>query len=564
MKKTRWLILLLGLAPCVFAQATGPTRDLNGNMVGEVEPLKYITQTNTLVNLDTYKDYMTWGAVYPICDDPANPHKSNHTAYYSTKKISTVIGTATIQHCHGPGGPGDPGVLTNIGNTAFTWSNGQLFPRTSTSSKSGFYSDHFVRHYIPVVAGQRISARIWLATAAPSPFASPWTAFRIDYYPGWNGVGTQPDNSTRTNVYEFQWENNTGVRDHAYTFNFNPPFTGTIALDVGPDLVTNVQNWGAVWLKALTLQDGRSDGIVPLGSYSPARFEPQYYIKFRHSGKVMVPDFWTGYNEDEPSVRPGETVKQRTLDVNNKNQRWYIHPSSTPGFSNIWTKHGALTSGPYWWEARSLTKPTLNDIWQQVQFVDQGNGYKRIRLGGKGPAGEDLYLTNYDNEEGSDVAVYFGGIGGQDVELIQVSGPVPGVPYKVQYVHSNKCLAVSAASTANGAAVVQQTCTGGSHQKLTLGTHPGGYYSLKFVHSAKMVDIEGGSTANGAYAIQWPYHGGNNQQFALYAHNDGTYSFAYKHSGKCVDISGNSTADGARALQWPCHWNNNQRFRFVP
>lgn len=560
---TRWLLPVLGLGTWVSAQTTGPTRDANGNMGGEVEALKYVLRPNTHVNLNTYKDYLTWGGPYFGCFDPANTVKSNHTAFYTTKKIMTRIFMSTIQHCHGVAGPGSEGIL-NVGTTAFTWSDGQLGPKTSVGSKMAFYSDHFVRHYFPVVAGQKISAKLWMATAAPSWAPNPRTAIRVVYFPGWDGTSPPPNTDAKVNTYEFAWENNTTITDHVYTLNFTPPFTGTIALDAGPELAGDVSNYGPLWLKALTLQDGQSDGIVPVGSYTPARFEPRYFIRFRHSGKAMVPELGDAANEDSDPAWRGMTVKQRTMNANDVNQQWYIHPSSQAGFSNIWTKSGALASGPYWWLAHSRTKPNLGDVWQQVQFVDQGNGYKKIRLGGKGPAGEDLYLTNYDNTEGSDVAVYFGGIGGQEVQVTQASGPVSGSRYRIQYVHSNKCLAVQGASTANGASVVQQTCSGATNQLLTLNSVSGGYYTLTFVHSGKLVDINGASTSDGAYAIQWPANGGNNQQFTLYAHNDGTYSFAYRHSGKCLDINGGSTTDDARALQWPCHWNNNQRFRFVP
>lgn len=558
------LLAFLTVVGWASAQTTGPTRDQYGNMVGEVELLKYILQPNTRVNLAGYKDYMTWGGPYRGCFDPVNTGKTNQTAYYTTKKIMTKMGMHAIQHCHGSSSDNSEG-LVNVGSTAFTWHDGQLHPKSASASRMGFYTHHYIRHFIPVVAGQRVSARFWLATAAPSLAANPRTGIRIVYFDGWDGKGTEP-NVSKVNSYEFAWENNTTIADHAYTLNFNPPFTGTIGIDVGPEMVSDVvSNGGALWLKAMTLQDGQSNGIVPASSYTPARFEPRFYLKFRNSGLVMLPDFGAVLDgEENPDLPPGLNVKQVTQKSGDVNQQWYIHPSNRAGFYNLWTKHGALASGPYWWEAWSRTIPDLGDPWQQVQFLDQGNGYSRIRMAAKGPAGEDLYLTSYNNDEGAKVAVYFGGVGYQDVQVIQAQAPIPGVKYRVQYVHSNKCLAIANGNTANGAAVIQQTCSGATSQQLTLSSIAGGYYSLTFAHSGKLIDINGGSTADGAAAIQWPYNGGNNQQFTLYDHNDGTFSFAYRHSGKCLDINGNSTADGAAAIQWPCHWNNNQRFRFVP
>lgn len=552
---------LQAIAPILYAQ-TGPTRDVNGNMGGEIEILKYINQPNTIIDLSTYKDWMTWGAVYPSCVDPANPGPSNNTAYYSTKKINTKIVTFDIQHCHGPNGPGDPGVLTNIGNTAFTWSDGQLYPKTGTSSKTGFFDDHYVRHYIPVVSGKPVSVRFWLGTAASTTATKPVTAFRFDFYPGWNGVMPQPNSSSKTNNYEFAWESNTGIKDHAYTINITPQFTGTIAIDIGPDLVSDpVVQRAAVWLKALTLQDGRSNGVVPVGSFVANKFVPQYFIKFRNSGKVMVPDIGSGDVEFDPTQRPGETVKQYTLDVNNINQMWYLYPSNTTGYYNIWTKDGAMISGDSWWEARSSAKPDPSNIWQQIQFVDQGNGYQKMKLGGKGPAGEDLFLTSYNNDEGASIGVYFS-TGGQEVQLIQVKGPVVGNKYNLQNVNSNKCLTVMTTNNTNGY-VTQQPCGTGTNQQMKMSAQIGGYYGFQVVQSGKMFDIEAASANNGAFVLQWPYHGRDTQLFSLFDNRDGTYSIAFKHSGKCIDIPGSSTADGVKATQWTCNYNNNQRFRFI-
>ncbi|HKP94197.1 MAG TPA: RICIN domain-containing protein [Fibrobacteria bacterium] len=561
MNKTILSACILSVASGLMAQ-TGPNGQSNWNMNGEVEALKYINPANTYVDLDTYKDYVAWGAVNEACVDPINGNQTLHAANYATSKISTKIGKMSIQHCHGRIFGVDPGILP-VGSTSFKWGNGQLHPLKHSKSKFGFWTDHYLRHYVPVVNGQKVSVKLWVATGAPTNATNAQTAIRVDFFPGWNGVLPEPNNSSKTNNYYFTWENKTSVVDHAYTLNFTPTFTGCIAIDVGNDLVEDPSNtFGVVWFKALTLQDGRSDGVVTAGSYAPNKFSQQYYIRFKNSGKVMEPDYGTGYAEGSPDLLPGETVKLRTRDDNDKNQWWTIRPSNLSGYSNIWTKGGALTSRQYWWVARSLTKPDLGDAWQQVQFVDGGNGYKKIKFAAKGPAGEDLFLTSYDNTEGGDIAVYFGGIDGQLVALDPAKHPMVGATYQVQNVNSGKCLTVAGASTASGANIEQRTCNALNNQKITLTFPATDYYGLRFQHSSQVMNIEG--TGNGAWAAQRPYNSGSNSQmFALLDHNDGTFSFQFRHSGQCGDIDVGSTADGARAKQNPCTYANRQKFRFL-
>ncbi|MET7686860.1 RICIN domain-containing protein [Streptomyces sp. NPDC005483] len=81
--------------------------------------------------------------------------------------------------------------------------------------------------------------------------------------------------------------------------------------------------------------------------------------------------------------------------------------------------------------------------------------------------------------------------------------PVAGLTntYTVVNELSGKCLDVSAVSTADGAAVQQWTCTGGTNQEFTLspvatGSHD---YQLVAVHSGKCIDV---STAR-AQIHQW-------------------------------------------------------------
>ena len=81
-------------------------------------------------------------------------------------------------------------------------------------------------------------------------------------------------------------------------------------------------------------------------------------------------------------------------------------------------------------------------------------------------------------------------------------------------------------------------------------------YTVVNHSSGKCLDVAGISTANGAAVQQWTCHGGTNQRFRLAAAtalgNSHDYQLVAVHSGKCVDVSTISTAPGALVHQWPC------------
>jgi len=85
-----------------------------------------------------------------------------------------------------------------------------------------------------------------------------------------------------------------------------------------------------------------------------------------------------------------------------------------------------------------------------------------------------------------------------------------------------------------------------------------GTYTLVNQQSGKCLDVNGASTADGAAIQQWRCTGGTNQQFTLrkvtYAGNDAhDYQLVAGHSGKCVDVTTISTAPHAPIHQWTCN-----------
>ncbi|GAA2117631.1 hypothetical protein GCM10009759_64240 [Kitasatospora saccharophila] len=104
-----------------------------------------------------------------------------------------------------------------------------------------------------------------------------------------------------------------------------------------------------------------------------------------------------------------------------------------------------------------------------------------------------------------------------------------------------KCLAVSGDASADGTAVVQNTCSTATGQNWTLdGTQ------LKAL--GKCLDLVGGATTNGTKAHLWTCGGYPSQQWVPQA--DGTLK--NPASGRCLDIAAQSTSDGAALHLWDC------------
>jgi hypothetical protein len=137
--------------------------------------------------------------------------------------------------------------------------------------------------------------------------------------------------------------------------------------------------------------------------------------------------------------------------------------------------------------------------------------------------------------------------------------------YRIAARHSGLNLAVSGASTADGAAVVQSSSAGANNEKWQLVDLGGGYYWFKNVNSGKAAVVQAASTANGAAVIQSSFTSGTprNDEWRLDEDGGNYYRFVNRHSGKVVNISGGSTANGAVADQWRWIQANQEQFQIV-
>nr|WP_258193793.1 RICIN domain-containing protein [Streptomyces sp. MA5143a] len=134
--------------------------------------------------------------------------------------------------------------------------------------------------------------------------------------------------------------------------------------------------------------------------------------------------------------------------------------------------------------------------------------------------------------------------------------------FRVVNRKSGKVLDVSAASSADGAAVIQWPWTGGTNQQWKLLPNTDGSYRLSNVRSGKVLDSPGGS-AEGAALGQWADTDAGNQWWKLVPATSGHYRLVNVGNGWCADVKDASTADGAAVIQWHDTGGANQEWQVI-
>ncbi len=155
---------------------------------------------------------------------------------------------------------------------------------------------------------------------------------------------------------------------------------------------------------------------------------------------------------------------------------------------------------------------------------------------------------------------------GAAVVALQPAGAAtidPSAYYQLTARHSGKALAVAGGSTADGAAIVQQTGSSATSQQFQFVDAGSGYYRLRARHSGKVVDVSARSTADGADVVQWVNNGGTNQQWSVVDTGGGYIQLVNRNSGKALDVWQASAADGARVSQSTDTDGAHQQFQLV-
>ena len=135
---------------------------------------------------------------------------------------------------------------------------------------------------------------------------------------------------------------------------------------------------------------------------------------------------------------------------------------------------------------------------------------------------------------------------------------------------SNQCIDVPFSDLSPGRGLIEWGCNGQNNQRFTLTSTNDGYWKIVANHSNLCLSVRGASTANGANieqstciidpATRLP---ADHQRFRLLGFGGVNYALVAKNSGKCWDIAGANQSQGTKLQQWDCHYGDNQRFLFV-
>lgn len=146
-------------------------------------------------------------------------------------------------------------------------------------------------------------------------------------------------------------------------------------------------------------------------------------------------------------------------------------------------------------------------------------------------------------------------------------GPVPRVAtaFTINLIarQSDRCLAISAGSTRNGASVIQWDCGPQPDQLWRLISIGGGYYHVRATHSGKCLSVADGGVRNGAFAVQWDCGSQSDQQWKLVQKSDGFFALVARHSVKCLSVYGGSSHNGASVIQWECGPQYDQQWKLA-
>ncbi|HZH13254.1 MAG TPA: RICIN domain-containing protein [Archangium sp.] len=134
--------------------------------------------------------------------------------------------------------------------------------------------------------------------------------------------------------------------------------------------------------------------------------------------------------------------------------------------------------------------------------------------------------------------------------------------YVIRSAMTQKCIDISASSTADGAKVQEWDCNGTNAQKFHISPTSDGYWKIINVNSNKGLDIKDVSTAANALVHQWTYIGGNNQQFRFVARGNNQFSIHPRHTDMAVDLYWGSADNGTILVQYPYTGGANQHWTF--
>lgn len=230
---------------------------------------------------------------------------------------------------------------------------------------------------------------------------------------------------------------------------------------------------------------------------------------------------------------------------------------------------GAMNEGLNYGDANSTNNFVrhIRAVTQVMRDTGMGGTYWPAIGGKPGTIGYDGYSMYVKSGSGTNLSVTIRSVSGAnrlrwawgdnvDPNTGNGSGGVTDIVNR----NSGKCVDVVSASTANGAEIIQYTCSGASNQQWILQDLGNGYRQIVSQSSGKCLDVSSASTADGAAIIQYTCGTGTNQQWQLRSVTGGYVELVARHSGKCLDVPASSTANGTRLTQYTCNGGTNQHW----
>lgn len=125
-------------------------------------------------------------------------------------------------------------------------------------------------------------------------------------------------------------------------------------------------------------------------------------------------------------------------------------------------------------------------------------------------------------------------------------------------VHSGLCLGVKGNSTAAGALLQSQNCSGSDFQKWRFEKDAANYMQLVNVGSGRCVDVPGATAALASNLQQWGCSGADWQKWNVSDQGGGRFAIISKSNGLALEVYEWNPANGARIVQWTWTGGANQ------
>ncbi len=158
----------------------------------------------------------------------------------------------------------------------------------------------------------------------------------------------------------------------------------------------------------------------------------------------------------------------------------------------------------------------------------------------------------------------------QQITLEYVDGTGYDTVVRVHFAHSDKCAGHAPGNLANSAAIVQQSCTSGSHQEWILraaynNTQLDGRFKVAVATNSMVLDVTDCRTADGSDVRFWDYISASPcQKWTVKPLGDDVYEIIDGNSGKLLNVAGCSTASLAPVDLFQRYEGGCQQWRIEP